>query len=146
MGLTLSKIGRHIKQKVFWERRVTARLHLPVWTPPMLASALSAPCAQVVHTTHQPAHCPLVHQRLQCCNPPLPRVLPVIRKHSISVGRVSRPSAECAEKVLSSSSSFATLVVLHSSSSTVPAAAGGRREGWLVGGVPRRASRESETL
>ena len=57
----------------------------------------------------------------------LPRVLPVIRKHSISVGRVSRPSAECAEKVLSSSS-FATLV-LHSS--TVPAAAAGRRVGWL---------------
>ena len=93
---------------------------------------------QCVHWWHWCTHsqhiAPSASRR--CCNSP---VLLVIRKHSISVGRssVSRPRAECAEKVLSSSS-FGTLV-LHSSSSssTVPAAAGGGSGRGLAGaGVP----------
>ena len=103
--------------------------HVNMWCSGTAVCALVA----LVHT--QPAHCPF------CSTPVLqPRVLLVIRKHSISVGRssVSRPRAECAEKVLSSSS-FGTLV-LHSSSSsssTVPAAAGGGSGRGLAGaGVP----------
>ena len=95
----------------------------------------------LVHFLHHQVHDALAHMMIASSLPVLQPlcVLPVIRKHSISVGRssVSRPRAECAEKVLSSSS-FGTLV-LHSSSSssTVPAAAGGGSGRGLAGaGVP----------
>ena len=106
--------------------------HVNMWCSGTAVCALVA----LVHT--QPAHCPFCSSTTPVLQP---RVLLVIRKHSISVGRssVSRPRAECAEKVLSSSS-FGTLV-LHSSSSssssTVPSAAGGGSGRGLAGaGVP----------
>ena len=126
-------IRRHIDQKATMERWITDCLDFSMHFLHMCCTGCSTFCTAPSHNDQLPMLQPSL-SLLCCCNPlsPLPRVLPVIRKHSISVGRVSRPSAECAEKVLSSSS-FATLVLHSSSSSTVrAAAAAGRGVGWLV--------------
>ena len=145
MGLTLSKIGRHIKQKVFWERRVTARLHLPVWTPPYAGQCtFCTMCTSGAH--HTPA------SSLPPCAPAPPMLQPpspsCAARHQKTL-HLGRPRLET-ERGMRGESSQQQQQFCHTGSAAQQQqqqhCTSSRREGWLVGGVPRRASRESETL